>query len=111
MLPAGINAIVAGVGWFAVNSISGALALSALTGWNGYVCLVIGVALMLAVAFLGYNFVHVFERFTSGGGAVCGPAAGAAPQGGRRGCGRLTVAANGTPVGSESDWCPVRRGQ
>jgi len=64
VLPAGINAIVAGVGWFAVNSISGALALSALTGWNGYVCLVIGVALMLAVAFLGYNFVHVFERFT-----------------------------------------------
>ena len=64
VLPAGINAIVAGVGWFAVNSISGALALSALTGWNGYVCLVIGVALMLAVAFLGYNFVHLFERFT-----------------------------------------------
>ena len=64
LLPAGINAVVAGVGWFAVNAISGALALSALTGWNGYVCLVIGVALMLVVAFLGYNFVHLFERFT-----------------------------------------------
>jgi NCS1 family nucleobase:cation symporter-1 len=64
LLPAGINAVVAGVGWFAVNAISGALALSALTGWNGYVCLVIGVALMLAVAFLGYNFVHLFEKFT-----------------------------------------------
>ncbi len=63
LLPAGINAIVAGVGWFAVNAISGALALSALTGWNGYLCLVIGVVLMLAVAFLGYNFVHLFERF------------------------------------------------
>ncbi len=63
VLPAGINAIVAGVGWFAVNAISGALALSALTGWNGYLCLVIGVVLMLAVAFLGYNFVHLFERF------------------------------------------------
>ena len=62
LLPAGINAIVAGVGWFAVNSISGALALSALTGWNGYVCLVIGVVLMLVVAFLGHNFVHLFER-------------------------------------------------
>ena len=62
LLPAGINAIVAGVGWFAVNSISGALALSALTGWNGYVCLVIGVILMLVVAFLGHNFVHLFER-------------------------------------------------
>ena len=62
LLPAGINAIVAGVGWFAVNSISGALALSALTGMNGYVCLVIGVVLMLVVAFLGHNFVHLFER-------------------------------------------------
>ena len=62
LLPAGINAVVAGVGWFAVNSISGALALSALTGMNGYVCLVIGVVLMLVVAFLGHNFVHLFER-------------------------------------------------
>ena len=62
ILPAGLNAVVAGVGWFAVNSISGALALSALTGWNGYVCLVIGMVLMLIVAFLGHNFVHVFER-------------------------------------------------
>jgi NCS1 family nucleobase:cation symporter-1 len=64
LLPAGINGFVAGVGWFAVNSISGALALSALTGWNGYVCLVIGVVLMLVVAFLGHNFVHLFERVT-----------------------------------------------
>ena len=62
LLPAGINAVVAGVGWFAVNSISGALALAALTGWNGYVCLVIGAVLMLIVAFLGHNFVHLFER-------------------------------------------------
>src|SRR5689334_8877346 len=62
LLPAGINAIVAGIGWFAVNSISGALALSALTGMNGYVCLIIGVVLMLVVAFLGHNFVHLFER-------------------------------------------------
>jgi nucleobase:cation symporter-1, NCS1 family len=62
LLPAGLNAIVAGVGWFAVNSISGALALSAFTGWNGYVCLVVGAILMLVVAFLGHNFVHLFER-------------------------------------------------
>src|SRR4051794_25378831 len=62
LLPAGINAVVAGVGWFAVNSISGALALSALTGWSGYLCLVIGAILMLVVAFLGHNFVHLFER-------------------------------------------------
>ena len=29
-LPAGINAVIAGVGWFAVNSVSGALALNTL---------------------------------------------------------------------------------
>ena len=64
LLPASLNALVAGAGWFAVNSISGALALSALTGLNGYLCLVIGVVLMLVVAFLGHNFVHLFERLT-----------------------------------------------
>ena len=62
LLPAGLNAIVAGVGWFAVNSISGALALNALTHLSRYVCLVIGMLLMLVVATLGHNFVHVFER-------------------------------------------------
>src|ERR1700760_1929774 len=30
-LPAGINAVVAGIGWFAVNSVSGTLALNSLT--------------------------------------------------------------------------------
>ena len=32
ILPAGVNALVAGVGWFAVNSVSGAFALNALLG-------------------------------------------------------------------------------
>ena len=40
ILPAGLNWLVAGVGWFAVNSVSGALALAALTGLNRYLCLV-----------------------------------------------------------------------
>ena len=62
ILPAGINALVAGVGWFAVNSVSGALALSALLGWNDKVCLLIIVAVQLAVAFFGHNLVHAFER-------------------------------------------------
>ncbi|MTD14296.1 cytosine permease [Nakamurella sp. YIM 132087] len=65
ILPAGINTLVAGVGWFAVNSVSGALALSALTGLNGYVSLVIVVALMLALAFFGHNLIQVFERFAA----------------------------------------------
>jgi NCS1 nucleoside transporter family len=62
VLPAGINALVAGVGWFAVNSVSGAFALSALLGWNSKICLVIIVIVQLAVAFFGHNLVHAFER-------------------------------------------------
>ena len=63
ILPAGINAIVAGVGWFAVNSVSGAFALNALFGWNTKICLVIIVVVELAVAFFGHNLVHAFERW------------------------------------------------
>src|SRR5258708_18715539 len=63
ILPAGINAVVAGVGWFAVNSVSGAFALNALLGWNSKICLVIIVVVQLAVAFFGHNLVHAFERF------------------------------------------------
>jgi purine-cytosine permease-like protein len=63
-LPAGINAAVAGIGWFAVNSISGALALHALlTALPTSLCLVIVVAAMLLVAFIGHNLVHAFERY------------------------------------------------
>jgi nucleobase:cation symporter-1, NCS1 family len=62
ILPAGINSLVAGVGWFAVNSVSGAFALNALLGWNSRICLLIIVVLQLAVAFFGHNLVHLFER-------------------------------------------------
>ena len=48
ILPAGLNAVVAGIGWFAVNSISGALALHALFSAlpKGF-CLVLVVAVEL----------------------------------------------------------------
>src|ERR1700727_354377 len=62
ILPAGLNAVTAGVGWFAVNSISGALALSVLTHMPQVLCLVIIVAVQLVGALFGYNLVHVFER-------------------------------------------------
>jgi len=62
-LPAGINAVMAGVGWFAVNSVSGALALAALTGWSAKLSLLIVVAVEVVVAFFGHNLVHAFERF------------------------------------------------
>jgi nucleobase:cation symporter-1, NCS1 family len=63
ILPAGVNALVAGVGWFAVNSVSGAFALNALLGWNTKLCLLIIVVAQLAVAFFGHNLVHAFERW------------------------------------------------
>jgi len=63
ILPAGINALVAGVGWFAVNSVSGAFALNALLHWNTKLCLLIIVLAQLAVAFFGHNLVHAFERW------------------------------------------------
>ena len=64
ILPAGINALVAGVGWFAVNSVSGAFALNALLGWNTKLCLLIIVVAELGVAFFGHNLVHTFERWS-----------------------------------------------
>jgi NCS1 family nucleobase:cation symporter-1 len=63
VLPAGVNALVAGIGWFAVNSVSGALALNALTHMPQVLCLLIVVGLQLAVAFFGYNLIHLFERY------------------------------------------------
>src|SRR5215467_9624916 len=63
ILPAGINSVVAGVGWFAVNSVSGAFALSALTHMSSKLALVIIVVLQIAVAFFGHNLVHTFERY------------------------------------------------
>ncbi|MGN6474582.1 MAG: purine-cytosine permease family protein [Mycobacteriales bacterium] len=62
LLPAGINALVAGVGWFAVNSVSGALALNTLLHWNKVLCLLIIVAAQIAIALYGHNLVHLFEK-------------------------------------------------
>lgn len=63
LVPAALNSAAAGLGWFAVNSVSGALALSALTGLNGYLCLVVVVAVMLGIAYFGHNLIQLFERF------------------------------------------------
>ena len=63
LLPAGLNALTAGIGWFAVNSISGALALTALIHTPKEISLVIVVAVQLVVAFFGHNLVHAFERY------------------------------------------------
>jgi NCS1 nucleoside transporter family len=62
-LPAGLNAVTAGIGWFAVNSVSGAFALNTLTHLPKAACLAIVVVLQVVVAFFGHNLVHAFERY------------------------------------------------
>ncbi len=62
-LPAGLNALTAGIGWFAVNSVSGTFALNTLTHLPKPLCLVIIVAIQLVIAFFGHNLVHAFERY------------------------------------------------
>ena len=62
ILPAGLNTFTAGIGWFIVNSVSGAFALQALFGWRFWVGYVLVVAAQIGVAFLGHNLVHAFER-------------------------------------------------
>jgi NCS1 family nucleobase:cation symporter-1 len=63
ILPAGLNAVVAGIGWFAVNSVSGALALATLTKLPNLLCLIIVVILQVVIAFFGHNLVQAFERY------------------------------------------------
>ena len=63
ILPAGLNSLTAGIGWFAVNSVSGALALNALTGINDWVCLAFVGIVQTTIAFFGHNLIQVFERW------------------------------------------------
>ncbi|MGX6607221.1 purine-cytosine permease family protein [Micromonosporaceae bacterium Da 78-11] len=63
ILPAGLNAVVAGIGWFAVNSVSGALALATLTDLPSVFCLLVVVLLQVSIAFFGHNLVQAFERY------------------------------------------------
>lgn len=65
ILPAAINTIMAGLGWFAVNSVSGAFALATLTGMPVWVALIIIVVLEVLLAFVGHDLVQVFERYAS----------------------------------------------
>jgi len=63
LLPAGLNVVTAGVGWFAVNSVSGALALSALTDLPAAASLVIVVLTEVVIGFFGHNLISAWERF------------------------------------------------
>jgi purine-cytosine permease-like protein len=66
ILPAGLNAFTGSIGWFIVNSVSGAFALLALVNlgpswfWLGFLVIVVAQVL---VATFGHNFIHLFERY------------------------------------------------
>ena len=62
-LPAGLNSITAGIGWFAVNSVSGAFALNTLTHMPKWLSLLIIVVAQLTIAFFGHNLAHVVEKW------------------------------------------------
>ncbi|MBO1337790.1 cytosine permease [Streptomyces sp. VRA16 Mangrove soil] len=63
LLPSGVTALMAGVGWFAVNSVSAAFALNTLTGLRPLPSLLLVVAAEILIGFIGHNFVHAFERY------------------------------------------------
>ncbi len=62
LLPATLMSLMAGVGWFAVNSISGAYALATLLPISPQVALAIVIVAQILVAFFGHNLIHLFER-------------------------------------------------
>ena len=63
ILPALFNSVAAGIGWFAVNSISGALALHSITKWSTTLCLVIVALAQVTIAFIGHNLVQTVEKY------------------------------------------------
>lgn len=63
ILPAATSTLVAGIGWFAVNTTSGAFALQSLTSLSIEVSLLIIIAVQVVVAFIGHNAIQKFERY------------------------------------------------
>ena len=68
ILPAGLNAFTGSIGWFIVNSVSGAFALQALAllvNWNlpFWLTFLVIVVAQVAIATFGHNFIHLFERW------------------------------------------------
>ncbi len=62
LLPAGLNAVTTGIGWFAVNTIAGTFALSTLTHMGFQPSLLIIVVLQVLIAFAGHTFIHQCEK-------------------------------------------------
>ncbi|CAB4562644.1 MAG: cytosine permease [Actinobacteria bacterium] len=63
ILPAATSTLVAGIGWFAVNTTSGAFALTSLTSLPVAVSVTIIIVVQVVAAFIGHNFIQKFERY------------------------------------------------
>jgi len=63
ILPSFANAGASGIGWFAVNSVSGALALVTLTHWSTLLSLLLVVLVQVSIAFIGHNLVQQVEKY------------------------------------------------
>jgi NCS1 family nucleobase:cation symporter-1 len=63
ILPAATSTLVAGIGWFAVNTTSGAFALTSLTNLAVPVSVTIIILVQVIAAFIGHNFIQKFERY------------------------------------------------
>ncbi len=57
-------AFLAGVGWFAVNSVFGAYALRTLTHWPFTTSLLTLVSAQVVLAAYGHNLIHAFQRIS-----------------------------------------------
>lgn len=57
-----VFAFLAGVGWFSIDSIFGAQALSALVHTPYVMSLLLLLVVQIAIAVYGYNVIHAFER-------------------------------------------------
>lgn len=62
IVPSTLNAVLAALGWFAVNSVTATFALTTLTGLALPASLVIVVAAQIAIAFFGHNLIHAFHK-------------------------------------------------
>lgn len=66
LIPSGLSTLVAGIGWFAVNTISGTFALQALVkGMDVFAALAIIIIAQVGVAFVGHNLIQKWERYAS----------------------------------------------
>ncbi|MEN9992621.1 MAG: hypothetical protein RLY83_191 [Actinomycetota bacterium] len=66
LIPSGLSTLVAGIGWFAVNTVSGTFALQALVGGlNVFAALAIIILAQVGVAFVGHNLIQKWERYAT----------------------------------------------